>query len=135
MIKRKLIPIYKNIVLELAKTSTCDRAQVGSILIKHNRIVCSAYNGSTDKADHCDAVGHIMVDNHCIRSIHSEMNLVTFCARNGISTNKCKIMTSHYPCPICIKILAQSGIDYIYYCQPYRNDENPFVGLIKAEEI
>src|SRR5699024_12107245 len=59
--------------LVIAQRSTCNRALVGSVLVKNNRIIGTGYNGSVSGQPHCDDVGHQMVDGHCVRTIHSEM--------------------------------------------------------------
>ena len=73
--------------LFLASRSTCSRAQVGTLLVKDKRIIASGYNGSVHGEEHCDDVGHLMVDNHCIRTVHSVVNAVTQCAKFGVKNS------------------------------------------------
>lgn len=67
--------------LVIAQRSTCDRALVGSVLVKDDRMIATGYNGSVSGQPHCDDVGHLMVDGHCVRTIHSEMNALIQCAK------------------------------------------------------
>jgi len=122
----KKIDVYINIAKEIASLSTCDRAMVGCVLVKNGRIIASGYNGSLSGHKHCDDVGHMLVDGHCIRSVHAEQNALMVCAKNGIKVDGCVAVCTHSPCPICTKLLIQAGIHEIVYDQPYRIEENPF---------
>lgn len=135
MLKPKLIPIYKQVVTDLSKTSTCDRAKVGAIMIDDGRIVSSGYNGSIEGAPSCDMIGHLLVDGHCIRTLHAEMNVILSCAKRGVAVGGCDIITSHFPCVICTKMLLQSGIQHIYYVNDYRNDDNYFKGDSRISKL
>ena len=70
---------FINIALEVAKRSTCDRKNVGAVIIRDKTILSTVYNGSIRGLPHCDEVGHLMkemVDEdgtsrmHCVRTIH-----------------------------------------------------------------
>lgn len=109
--------------LFLASRSTCSRAQVGTLLVKDKRIIASGYNGSVHGEEHCDDVGHLMVDNHCIRTVHSEVNAVTQCAKFGVETKDSTVYVTHFPCLNCTKTLIQAGVSEIFYLNDYRVDE------------
>ena len=49
-----------------ATRATCDRRHVGAVLVRHNRILATGYNGSIRKLRHCNEGGHLMVDGHCV---------------------------------------------------------------------
>lgn len=83
---RKRIPWKQYFMMQalvIAQRSTCDRALVGSVLVKDKRILSTGYNGSVSGQPHCDDVGHQLVDGHCVRTIHSEMNSLISCAKMG----------------------------------------------------
>lgn len=103
-----------------ALRSTCDRAQVGSTIVKDNQILSTGYNGSPAGQPHCSDVGHLMEDGHCIRTIHGEMNAVLMAARHGVSITKAKIYVTHFPCYHCLKSLINAGITEINYSEGYR---------------
>ena len=48
------------------------------------RFLSSGYNGSYSGEPHCIDDGCIMVDGHCQRAIHSEVNAVCQAAKHGI---------------------------------------------------
>jgi len=56
--------------------ATCDRLHAGCVIVKEKRIVSTGYNGSLPGADHCDEVGHLMINNHCVATEHAERNAV-----------------------------------------------------------
>ncbi|GFZ26888.1 deoxycytidylate deaminase [Lactobacillus corticis] len=120
--------------LVIAQRSTCNRALVGNVLVKNNRIIGTGYNGSVSGQPHCDDVGHLMVDGHCVRTIHSEMNSLIQCAKNGVSTSDTEIYVTHFPCFNCTKALIQAGVKKINYYYDYR--DNPLaIQLLKDSGV
>lgn len=116
--------------LVIAQRSTCDRALVGAVLVKDKRIIGTGYNGSLSGQPHCDDVGHQMVNGHCVRTIHAEMNCLIQCAKNGVSTDHTEIYVTHFPCYNCCKALLQAGVYRINYYFNYR--DNPLaIELLK----
>ncbi len=114
---------FMDLAVTVASRSTCDRAFVGCILVnKDNRIVSTGYNGSVAGNPHCDDVGHTMRNDHCIATIHAEMNAVLYCAKEGISLKGTICYVTHFPCLNCTKALIQAGISKIYYKEGYRID-------------
>lgn len=108
----------------VASRSTCDRALVGCVLVnRDHRIVSTGYNGSVAGNPHCDDVGHTMRDDHCIATIHAEMNAILYCAKEGISTKGTICYVTHFPCLNCTKALIQAGISEIVYKNDYRVDD------------
>ena len=106
----------------VAKRSTCNRANVGAILVKDKRIVATGYNGSLPGAPHCLDVGCDVVDNHCIRCIHAEINAIAWSARYGVPTEDTTMFITHYPCFPCFKAVVSAGISMIYYNHIYNPD-------------
>ncbi len=105
-----------------AMRGTCDRKRVGCVLVVENRIVSSGYNGSVPGAEHCDDVGHDMLDGHCVRTTHAEVNAVAQAARFGVATRGATLYTNTYPCWPCFKVLAGAGVSRIFYDDAYRID-------------
>src|SRR5512136_404852 len=65
---------FMKIAYAVSERSTCDRALVGCVLVLDKRILTTGFNGSPVGQPHCDEEGHLMVDGHCIRTIHAETN-------------------------------------------------------------
>ncbi|MFV0557349.1 MAG: ComE operon protein 2 [Enterococcus sp.] len=108
----------------LALRSTCTRLEVGATLVKDRRIIAGGYNGSVSGDVHCIDDGCYVVEGHCIRTIHAEMNALLQCAKLGVSTKDAEIYVTHFPCLPCTKAILQAGIKKIHYLNDYRN--NPY---------
>lgn len=111
---------FIGIACKAAERSTCDRANVGCLLVRDNRILATGYNGSPSRTDHCDEVGHEMVEGHCVRTIHAEVNAVIQCAIHGISCKGATAYMTHAPCYECAKVLINAGIVRVVYTFDYR---------------
>jgi dCMP deaminase len=125
---------FMKIAAAVSERSTCDRASVGCLLVLEKRILTSGFNGSPAGQDHCDEAGHLMVDGHCVRTIHAETNAIIQAALHGVSTRGATCYVTHLPCINCTKALINAGVVRIVYGKAYRVDENA-MGFLKAAEI
>ena len=105
----------------LALRSTCTRLTVGATIVRDNRIIAGGYNGSIAGGTHCIDDGCYIIDNHCVRTIHAEMNALLQCAKFGVPTAGASIYVTHFPCLQCCKSLIQAGIKAVYYAEDYKN--------------
>lgn len=105
----------------LALRSTCTRLAVGATIVRDKRIIAGGYNGSIAGGVHCIDEGCYVIDNHCVRTIHAEMNALLQCAKFGVPAAGAEIYVTHFPCLQCCKALIQSGIKKVYYAKSYRN--------------
>ena len=110
-----------------ASRSTCDRLHVGAILVFDRRVIAVGYNGSPRGTDHCDEVGHRMVNGHCVRTVHAEVNTVLSAALNGTSTRGSTLYTRYFPCENCVKELINAGVAKIVFREHYPNLDQEFV--------
>ncbi|MFJ8262230.1 ComE operon protein 2 [Rummeliibacillus sp. NPDC094406] len=108
----------------LALRSTCTRLSVGATIVRDKRIIAGGYNGSISGDDHCIDKGCYVVDNHCVRTVHAEVNALLQCAKYGTPTNGADLYVSHFPCLPCTKSIIQAGIKNLYYATDYKN--NPY---------
>ena len=111
-----------NIAAEVAKRSTCDRKRVGAVIVRDRTIVSTGYNGSVRGLPHCDEVGHMMEEGHCVRTIHAEANAIIQAAKNGSSIDKACIYVTSSPCWNCFKYIANGGIMRVVYREFYRDE-------------
>jgi dCMP deaminase len=125
---------FMKIAHAVSERSTCDRAEVGCVLVLDKRILTTGFNGSPAGQDHCDEVGHLMVDGHCVRTIHAETNAIIQAALHGVSTRGATCYVTHLPCINCTKALINAGITRIVYEADYRKDEIA-MSFLKAAEI
>ena len=129
---------FMNIAKEVSSRSTCERKHVGAVIVREKTILSTGYNGSIRGLEHCDDAGHEMVDGHCIRTTHAEANAIVQAAKNGISINDSEIYVTASPCYNCFKLIANSGIQTIYYDEFYRNEkiiEHASAAKIKLKAI
>ncbi|WP_409251433.1 ComE operon protein 2 [Bacillus sp. SCS-153A] len=105
----------------LALRSTCTRLTVGATIVRDKRIIAGGYNGSIAGGVHCIDEGCYVIDNHCVRTIHAEMNAILQCAKFGVPTDGAEIYVTHFPCLQCCKALIQAGIKKVFYAENYKN--------------
>jgi len=106
----------------VATRSTCDRKFVGAVIVKDKMILSTGYNGSIRGLPHCDEVGHEMENGHCVRTVHAEANALVQAARNGVQVDGSDIYVTASPCYNCFKLIANSGIQRIFYGELYRDE-------------
>ena len=101
---------FMNIAREVATRSTC----------AGKTILATGYNGSIRGLAHCDEAGHEMENTHCIRTIHAEANAIVQSARHGVRLEDSEIFITASPCYDCFKLIANAGINKIYFGEFYR---------------
>src|SRR3989338_3967738 len=114
---------FMNIAKEVATRSTCDRKHVGALITRNKTILSSGYNGSIRGMPHCDDVGHLMEDGHCVATIHAETNAILQAAKNGVMIDGAEVYITASPCWNCFKMVANAGIKKIFYGEFYRDDK------------
>ncbi|WP_051353126.1 ComE operon protein 2 [Thalassobacillus devorans] len=105
----------------LKMRSTCERLAVGATIVRDKRMIAGGYNGSVSGGVHCIDEGCYVIDGHCVRTIHAEMNALLQCAKFGVATEGAEIYVTHFPCLHCCKAIIQAGITSVYYHADYRN--------------
>ena len=113
---------FMGITLEVARRSTCNRAQVGAIIVRDKRILTTGYNGSPTGLPHCTEAGCLIVNGHCVRTLHAEQNAIIQAALHGVSTDGAMIYVTHQPCLICAKMIINAGISRVVYGGDYPDD-------------
>lgn len=112
---------FMNIAREVATRSTCDRKFVGAVVVRDRSILATGYNGSIRGLAHCDEEGHLMEDNHCVRTVHAEANAIVQAARNGVRIEGASIYVTASPCWGCFRLIANAGIARIVFGEFYRD--------------
>ncbi|HLU49053.1 MAG TPA: dCMP deaminase family protein [Planctomycetota bacterium] len=113
---------FMRIALEVATRSTCDRKNVGAVIVRDRNILSTGYNGSVSGLEHCDEVGHRLENDHCTMTIHAEANAILLAAKNGVMINGASIYITASPCWNCFKLVANAGIRKIVYGEFYRDE-------------
>ena len=123
---------FMAIATVVASRSTCDRAEVGAVIVRDKRILTTGFNGSPAGQPHCDEVGHLLVDGHCARTIHAELNAIIQAALHGISLRGATCYVTHFPCLNCAKAFANVGLERLVYQATYRVDPHAIEVLDRA---
>jgi dCMP deaminase len=113
---------FMDIAFAVAERSTCDRAHVGAVLVRDRRILATGYNGAPAGLPHCDDVGHLMVDGHCVRTLHAEQNAIIQAALHGVGISGATAYVTHHPCLTCAKMLINAGITRVVYAGNYPDE-------------
>ncbi|MCX6151460.1 MAG: deaminase [Ignavibacteriales bacterium] len=118
-------PSWDNYFLKLAmlvsERSTCPRMHCGCVLVRDKQILSTGYNGSIPGDVHCEDEGCLIVDNHCVRTIHAEMNAILQCSTNGTSTIGATAYITNMPCTNCSKALIGAQVREIVIFSDYHD--------------
>jgi dCMP deaminase len=112
---------FMDIARQVATRATCDRKHVGAVLVRDRTILSTGYNGSIRGLPHCDEVGHMMENGHCVATVHAEANAIIQAAKNGVGIDGATIYTTASPCWPCFKLIANSGCQRIVFGEFYRD--------------
>ena len=113
---------FMGIAKQVSQRSTCERKHVGAVIARDKVILSTGYNGSIRGIEHCDEVGHMMENQHCVRTVHAEVKAVAQAAMNGTNINDASVYLTTSPCWACFKIIAYFGIKKIYFGEFYRDE-------------
>jgi dCMP deaminase len=113
---------FMTVARVVASRSTCDRKHVGAVIVRERTILSTGYNGSIRGMPHCDDVGHLIENGHCVATIHAEANAIVQAARNGVRIEGAEIYITASPCWSCFKMIANAGIVAIFYGEFYRDE-------------
>ncbi|MEW6702494.1 MAG: deaminase [Bacteroidota bacterium] len=112
---------FLKVAMLVSERATCPRMHCGCVLVKEKQILSTGYNGSIPGDDHCEDAGCIIVENHCVRTIHAEMNAILQCSSHGISTEGATAYITNMPCTNCSKALITAGIKEIVIFSDYHD--------------
>lgn len=113
---------FMDIAKVVSSRSTCPRKAVGAVLVRDRTILSTGYNGSIRGMPHCSDVGCIIDNNHCVATVHAEVNAVVQAAKNGVMVEGAIAYVTASPCWNCFKTLANAGITRIVYSEFYRDE-------------
>lgn len=115
---------FMNIARQAATRSTCPRKHVGAVIVRDKTILSTGYNGSLPGLPHCEDVGCMMEDGHCVATVHAEANAILQAAKNGVRIAEGELYTTASPCWNCFKLIATAGVWRIYYGEFYRDQRS-----------
>ncbi|MBM7866558.1 deaminase [Heliobacterium gestii] len=115
---------FIDIAFAVSTRSTCPRRSVGAVIVKEKRIKGTGYNGSPAHLPHCADEGCYMRNNHCIRTIHAEVNAIMECSPE--ERKDATIYVTDRPCAECAKVIISSGIRRVVFARDYPAEQNWF---------
>lgn len=108
-----------DLVAAAAGRGTCPRRQVGALLVKQNTLLATGYNGSPAGHPQCDEVGCDIEHDHCVRTIHAEINVLI--RSTAEQQNGATLYVTDFPCFRCAQAIANTGIKKVKFLRDYRN--------------
>ncbi|MDR3587931.1 MAG: dCMP deaminase family protein [Desulfosporosinus sp.] len=111
---------FLDVAYQVASRSTCPRRSVGAVIVKDKRIKGTGYNGSAAGLPHCTDEGCLIINDHCVRTIHAEVNALLECSPEERSD--ATIYITDLPCAECSKLIISSGIRRVVFAREYHLD-------------
>ena len=95
----------------------------GQVLKDDDKVVdCPVCEGKHRDCYACDDTSKLVIHNETNEfTVHAEQNIISYCAKNGIATKGTSLFITLSPCKNCAKLIAQSGIKYVYYKEAYKD--------------
>lgn len=123
--KIKKRPSWDEYFLKLAmlasERSTCPRMHCGCVIVKNKFVLATGYNGSLPGLPHCEEEGCLIVDNHCVRTNHAEINALTQAATHGVNIKDSTAYITNMSCTTCAKALIAAGIKRVVVFSDYHD--------------
>jgi dCMP deaminase len=132
---------FLKIASVVAERSTCWRHHVGAVAVRDKHILSTGYNGAAAGTRDCLELGCLRNElniasgtrHEICRAIHAEQNVIVQAALHGISLEGSTLYSTHSPCILCAKMLANSRIKRLVTFGTYADDS--FRSLFKEVGI
>ena len=112
---------FLKLAMLASERATCPRMHCGCVLVKDKNVISTGYNGSIPGDEHCEDAGCMMVDNHCVRTVHAEMNALIQAARRGHGVEGASAYITNMPCTTCAKALITAGVKRVVIFSDYHD--------------
>ena len=129
MQRKDKLEYYLDIADTVSKRSTCIRRQYGAIVVKHDEIIATGYNGAPRGRKNCGDLGYCAREQMAIpageryelcRSVHAEMNAIISASRqemlgatlflSGRDYKTGEILKDTTSCAMCRRVIINAGI-------------------------
>lgn len=111
---------YLEMALIWAQNSYCKRRQVGALIVRDKMIISDGYNGTPAGFENvCEDEDF----NTKPYVLHAEANAITKVAKSFNSSEDSTLYVTSSPCMECSKLIIQSGIRRVVYCNKYRTTD------------
>lgn len=101
---------FLKLAMLASERATCPRMHCGCVFVKNNHVLATGYNGSIPGQPHCEDVGCLVENDHCIRTNHAEMNALVQAANQGDNIEGATAYITNMSCTNCAKALISAGI-------------------------
>jgi dCMP deaminase len=121
---------YLEMALIWARNSYCIRRQVGALIVREKMIISDGYNGTPSGFE------NICEDENNVTKpyvLHAEANAITKVAKSHNSSENSTLYVTTSPCMECAKLIIQSGIKRVVYCNRYHKPDG--LDLLKRAGI
>lgn len=129
--------VWAEVAQAVSRRSSCDRAQVGAVIVQDNRVVSTGYNGPAkgypaDTELGCRSWCLRASDDHDLSkgygyacpSIHAEANALLYVSRS--QAEGATMYVTHAPCADCAKLISNSGVARVVILQlPEKHRPDP----------
>ena len=108
--------------------------QIGAIALKDGKILLTGFNKPVPSKDYTlgpfgDPRSNFDagIGFEISKAIHAEAGVIATAARRGLPLEGASLYITTFPCPVCAKSIAASGIKRVYYSKGY--------SLLDAEDV
>jgi dCMP deaminase len=112
---------FLKLAMLASERATCPRMHCGCVLVRDHHVLSTGYNGSLPGTPHCYSDGCLVVDNHCVRTNHAEINAICQAARNGMALEGATAYVTNMPCTACAKALIAVGVVRVVVFSDYHD--------------
>jgi len=103
-----------------SENSYCNRRKVGALIVKDKMIISDGYNGTPAGFENvCEDENNVTKP----YVLHAEANAITKVARSNNSSDNATLYITDSPCMECAKLIIQSGIKRVVYCNRYHKTD------------
>jgi dCMP deaminase len=103
-----------------AENSYCKRRKVGALIVKGKMIISDGYNGTPAGFENICEDDHYKTKPYVL---HAEANAITKVAKSNNSSEDSTLYVTTSPCMECSKLIIQSGIRRVVFCDQYHNTD------------
>jgi dCMP deaminase len=108
--------VFMEIVGSVSSLSKCNRAKVGSVIVRDGRVISIGYNGTpvgfNNRCEGSDGKTKSFV-------VHAEANAIFHLARSNNTSEGATMYCTLSPCQTCAISIIQSGIRSVIFSEYY----------------
>lgn len=134
MSRRDKVNYYLDMAEVVGKRSTCIRKQYGAVIVKHDEVISTGYNGAPRGRQNCIDLGVCRREQlnvprgeryELCRSVHAEQNAIISASRDRMLGSSLymtgidlrddnRYVERAMPCSMCKRVIINAGIETIY---------------------